>query len=154
MKSSNRLFFLPYDLYYYVRKEDKLKNHEFQYHSGFFFNYEFSIVLPYVMGNNGKFVRQDFEKVLNEKYGLIKITKRYNNLFLSCYINNDETKLYFYTSNVFKRGKHKSNKRVEYRIYSIDCSIIEALKDNPYEKVNVYLFSKTFRITYWKNIKY
>lgn len=41
MKPSNRVFYLPYELYVKFIHEGKLKNHKYCHHTGFYLNNEF-----------------------------------------------------------------------------------------------------------------
>lgn len=41
MKPSNRVFYLPYELYVKFIHEGKLKNHKYCHHTGFYLNYEY-----------------------------------------------------------------------------------------------------------------
>jgi len=127
MKPSNRVFNLPYELYVKFVHDGKLKNHKYCHHTGFYLNDEFSFSLPLAKPCY-RFMKLDSYLFYN--YGLRPLIGYYDDslLYVSCWINEDETKLYVYTSNVYKRGRHRLNKHIEYRFYSIDISIIEALK--------------------------
>lgn len=76
-------------------------------------------------------------------YGLCRLNDYYDDslFYVNCWINEDKTKLYVCTSNVYKRGKHRLNKRIEYRVYSIDISIIEALKG---KNTKISIFSNKY----------
>lgn len=135
MKPSNRVFYLPYELYVKFIHEGKLKNHKYCHHTGFYLNNEFRFSLP--LTKPPKKVHESYYKFMNLdrylffNYGLWRLNDYYDDslFYVNCWINEDKTKLYVCTSNVYKRGKHRLNKRIEYRVYSIDISIIEAFKE-------------------------
>lgn len=144
MKPSNRVFYLPYELYVKFIHEGKLKNHKYCHHTGFYLNNEFRFSLP--LTKPPKKVHESYYKFMNLdrylffNYGLWRLNDYYDDslFYVNCWINEDKTKLYVCTSNVYKRGKHRLNKRIEYRVYSIDISIIEAFKEC-YEDVRLYI---------------
>lgn len=147
MKPSNRVFYLPYELYVKFIHEGKLKNHKYCHHTGFYLNNEFRFSLP--LTKPPKKVHESYYKFMNLdrhlffNYGLWRLNDYYDDslFYVNCWINEDKTKLYVCTSNVYKRGKHRLNKRIEYRVYSIDISIIEALKG---KNTKISIFSNKY----------
>lgn len=147
MKPSNRVFYLPYELYVKFIHEGKLKNHKYCHHTGFYLNNEFRFSLP--LTKPPKKVHESYYKFMNLdrhlffNYGLWRLNDYYDDslFYVNCWINEDKTKLYVCTSNVYKRGKHRLNKRIEYRVYSIDISIIEVLKG---KNTKISIFSNKY----------
>lgn len=113
MKPSNRVFYLPYELYVKFIHEGKLKNHKYCHHTVFYLNNEFNFSLP--LTKPPKKVHESYYKFMNLdrylffNYGLWRLNDYYDDslFYVNCWINEDKTKLYVCTSNVYKSGKHR-----------------------------------------------
>lgn len=132
----------PYNL---KKTIHKIKNHKNHYDNGFYLNYIFSLSFPIMKCDKYK----ELYDYLKDKYhfenGIIC-----NEFVTYCGLLDENGDLIIFTSEKYKRRKHRKNRHTIYNFYKIDSSFLEAFRNESNLRVRLYQHFSTFKLQFIK----